>query len=153
MENSAFMSLLDLVQVLVDFGLVVLIGMVQIIIYPSFLYYKSDSLRIWHKIYTGKITLIVAPLMIAQIGLATYLLIDRGAFSMAEVCALVVIAINWLLTMFIFIPLHEQIDKTPEDHKVQHQLVRFNAARVVLFFLVFSLHFIRVLTQETSLFY
>jgi hypothetical protein len=153
MENSAFMSLLGLVQVLVDSGLVVLIGMVQIIIYPSFLYYKSDSLRIWHKIYTGKITLIVAPLMIAQIGLATYLLIDRGAFSMAEVCALVVIAINWLLTMFIFIPLHEQIDKTPEDRNVQHQLVRFNAARVVLFCLVFSLHFIEVLIQETSLFY
>jgi len=146
------MSFLDLIQVLIDFGLVVLIGMVQIIIYPSFLYYKSDSLRTWHKIYTGKITLIVAPLMIAQLGLGTFLLIDRSTFSIVEVCALVVIAVNWLLTMFIFIPLHEQIDKTPEDRKVQHQLVRFNGMRVLLFCLVFSLHFIAILIQDNSLF-
>jgi hypothetical protein len=151
MENIAFMSFLDLVQVLIDFGLVVLIAMVQIIIYPSFLYYKSDSLRLWHNIYTGKITLIVAPLMISQLGLATFLLIDKSTYSIVEVSALAIVAVNWLLTMFIFIPLHEQIDKTPENRNVQRRLVRFNGIRVVLFCLVFSLHFIAVLTQETSL--
>jgi hypothetical protein len=150
MENIPLMSFLDLVQLLVDFGLVILIIMVQIIIYPSFLYYKSESLSIWHDIYTGKITLIVAPLMIAQLGLAAYLLIDRSVFSVIEILALIVIAMNWLLTMFKFIPLHEQIDKTPDDRKVQHQLVRLNGMRVLFFCLVFLLHSAAVLIQENS---
>ncbi len=89
--------------------------------------------------------------MISQLGLATFLLIDKSTYSIVEVSALAIVAVNWLLTMFIFIPLHEQIDKTPENRNVQRRLVRFNGIRVVLFCLVFSLHFIAVLTQETSL--
>ncbi|MFT7429007.1 MAG: hypothetical protein ACI9IZ_001504, partial [Nonlabens sp.] len=43
------MNYLDLLQLLVDFGLVVLIWIVQLIIYPSFLYYGSKTLNKWHK--------------------------------------------------------------------------------------------------------
>ena len=79
------MNFFDLLQLLVDFGLVVLIWIVQLIIYPSFLYYNSNTLSKWHKTYTGRITTIVAPLMIAQIAIAAYLLLTKGTFAIPEI--------------------------------------------------------------------
>jgi len=148
LENISFMNFLDLLQLLVDFGLVVLIWIVQLIIYPSFLYYDSNSLGKWHKIYTGRITVIVAPLMIAQIALAAYLLVIKGDFAIFEIIALVFISVNWLITMFVFIPLHEQIDTDSDDRKVQLRLVYFNWWRVLLFCLVFMVHMIHFMTTD-----
>lgn len=134
------MNVLDHIQLLIDFGLVILIWMVQIIIYPSFLFYKSDSLSNWHPIYTGKITIIVAPLMIAQIILASYLLVDTSTYNATEITALVLIAINWLLTMLVFIPLHQKIDQLPDHQDTQIKLVQYNWIRVLLFCAVFFIH-------------
>jgi fatty acid desaturase len=148
MENISFMNFLDLLQLLVDVGLVVLIWIVQLIIYPSFLYYDSDSLSKWHKVYTGRITIIVAPLMIAQIAIAAYLLLIKGTFSIPEIAALIFIAVNWLITMFIFIPLHEHIDTIPDDRKVQRRLVHLNWWRVLLFCMIFLIHLIYFISLE-----
>lgn len=134
------MSILQLIQLLIDFGLVVLIWMVQLIIYPSFLRYESQSLGKWHLTYTGRITVIVAPLMIAQIAVAAYLLINSGSYHYLEIIALGLIILNWLLTFSIFIPFHEKIDKNPADRKVQRRLVQSNWMRVVLFCLTFVCH-------------
>jgi fatty acid desaturase len=142
------MNYLDLLQLLVDFGLVVLIWIVQLIIYPSFLYYGSKTLNKWHKTYTDRITIIVAPLMIAQIAIAAYLLLTKGAFTIPEITALIFIAVNWLITMFIFIPLHEQIDKDSDDRKVQQRLVHLNWWRVLLFCLIFLVHAISFMTMD-----
>ncbi|AGC78312.1 uncharacterized protein DUF1772 [Nonlabens dokdonensis] len=134
------MSNLPLIQLLIDFGLIVLIWMVQLIIYPSFLRYESHSLGKWHLTYTGRITVIVAPLMIAQIALASYLLINTASYHYLEIIALGLIILNWLLTFSIFIPFHEKIDKDPTDRKVQRRLVQSNWMRVVLFCLTFICH-------------
>lgn len=58
---------IDLVRLLLDFGLVVLIWIVQLVIYPSLCYYQDKDLAKWHKIYTQRIGVIVGPLMIAQL--------------------------------------------------------------------------------------
>jgi len=127
------MSILPLIQLLIDFGLVVLIWMVQLIIYPSFLRYESHSLEKWHLTYTGRITVIVAPLMMAQIALAGFLVITRTSYNSLEILALGLIILNWLLTFFVFIPLHQKIDVQPADRNVQRRLVQSNWIRVVLF--------------------
>ncbi|WP_438968995.1 hypothetical protein [Nonlabens sp.] len=134
------MSILQLIQLLIDFGLVVLIWMVQLIIYPSFLRYESHSLGKWHLTYTGRITIIVAPLMIAQIALASYLLINSDSYYYLEIIALGLIILNWLLTFFIFIPFHQRIDLNPTDRKVQRLLVQNNWMRVLMFCLTFVCH-------------
>ena len=46
---------LQSVRLLLDFGLMVLIWIVQLVIYPGLCYYKSEDLGNWHKIYTGRI--------------------------------------------------------------------------------------------------
>ncbi len=134
------MSILPLIQLFIDFGLVVLIWMVQLIIYPSFLRFESHSLENWHLTYTGRITVIVAPLMIAQIALAGFLLITGTSYNSLEILALGLIILNWLLTFFIFIPYHQKIDLQPADKMVQRKLVRSNWIRVALFCLTLLCH-------------
>jgi len=40
---------IPLIRLLFDFGLLVLIWLVQLVIYPSFLYYEQDNLKRWHE--------------------------------------------------------------------------------------------------------
>ena len=60
--------MIDIIRLLVDFGLLVLIWIIQLIIYPSFLFYRAKELITWHKMYTKAIALIVIPLMLGQLG-------------------------------------------------------------------------------------
>ena len=56
----------------IDFGLVVLIWMIQLIVYPSFLHYTTTNLIKWHRKYTPLIGYIVGPLMLLQLGISIY---------------------------------------------------------------------------------
>jgi hypothetical protein len=141
------MNAIELIQLLIDFGLVILILMVQIIIYPSFLYYHSSDLHKWHPIYTGKITVIVAPLMITQLVLAAYVLVINRAYSITEITSLTLITINWLLTMLVFIPLHQKIDQDASNQQTQLRLLNYNWIRVALFCLVFIVHSVAFYAQ------
>ena len=65
MDN--FINVLSQISFLVDAGLAILIWMVQLIIYPSFLYYSEENLYAWHQKYTSKIAVIVVSLMLFQL--------------------------------------------------------------------------------------
>jgi hypothetical protein len=52
---------------LIDFGLVVLLWLVQWIIYPSFLQVAPERLVKWHAQYTQRMGYIVMPLMFGQL--------------------------------------------------------------------------------------
>ena len=52
---------------LADFGLLVLIWMVQLVVYPGFKYYQRERLLEWHARYTSRISYIVGPLMLGQL--------------------------------------------------------------------------------------
>ncbi len=55
---------------LIDFGLVVLLWLVQRIIYPSFMQVAPERLVEWHAQYTQQMGYIVVPLMFGQLGLS-----------------------------------------------------------------------------------
>jgi len=64
-------------RLVVDFCLVVLIWLVQLIIYPSFRYMSPEQLAIWHPKYTTLITLVVGPLMLAQVAVVGWEVVSR----------------------------------------------------------------------------
>ena len=39
---------IDIARVIIDFGAVVLIWMVQLVVYPSFTYFQKKELMDWH---------------------------------------------------------------------------------------------------------
>ncbi len=61
---------LAIIRLLLDFGLVVLIWIIQRIVYPGFLHYSTENLVVWHRQYTSRFSAIVIPLMLAQLGIS-----------------------------------------------------------------------------------
>ena len=76
---------LALIRLLFDIGLLVFIWLVQLIIYPSFLFYERNNLKRWHVNYTKKITYVVLPLMVGQFIIAVILLFnDLSIFTLGS---------------------------------------------------------------------
>ena len=113
----------------------VLIWIVQLVIYPGMCYYKSEDLGNWHKIYTGRIGVIVGPLMIAQLAIA--ILQFWFMQSLYTIVSLIVILIIWMLTFLIFVPLHNSIQPNKSCEEITNDLVRKNWWRTLLWSLLF----------------
>lgn len=131
------MITLHQLRLLFDFGLVVLIWMVQLIVYPSFIYYSKADLIPWHNIYTGKITLIVLPLMLGQLIVAGLQMSQN--LNWYTGISLLIILILWGSTFLVFVPLHGDISSHTFDEQTLTQLVNRNWVRTILWSLLFGL--------------
>lgn len=135
------MMKLNLLRLLFDFGLVVLIWAVQLIIYPSFQYYGGQQLLQWHQKYTIAISFIVIPLMFGQLITATLqLLSERNPFTIGS---LVLIGLVWLSTFMQFVPIHGVISSGNGAPEVVKELVSKNWIRTVLWTVIFLWTFLR----------
>ena len=134
---------LTLIRLLFDIGLVVLIWLVQLIIYPSFLFYERNNLKRWHYNYTKKITYIVLPLMMGQFIIAViHLFNDFSIFSLGSFSIIVSL---WIITILIFIPLHNKVSTDYVNQSIINKLIRLNWIRTLLWsglFVLNLLHYI-----------
>ncbi|GAB5563815.1 MAG: hypothetical protein Wins2KO_08780 [Winogradskyella sp.] len=128
---------IGLLRLLIDFGLVVLIWIVQLIIYPSFTYYKNTNLLKWHRIYTGRVTFIVLPLMVSQLIISVIQVLN--GLNLYTITSLLIIVILWLLTFLLFVPLHQKIDQNKFEFSTTVSLVNLNWFRTALWSLLFFL--------------
>ena len=128
---------IDLLKIIVDTALCTLIWLVQIVVYPGFLYYKESDLKKWHQAYTGRITIIVMPLMLSQLFLYLFLSYSQATFSSFAGLGLVIMI--WAVTFFVSVPLHTKIDTLAETIIIRKQLVRTNWIRTVAWTLVLIL--------------
>ncbi len=133
---------LVIIKLLIDFGLVVLIWMIQLIIYPSFLHYNAENLVVWHKKYTVLIGYIVIPLMLIQLGIAMYQVIVLT--NVNTVIRLIIIILIWISTFLQFVPIHSNISKGRANEAMLVSLVHKNWNRTVLWTLLFLNSFIVV---------
>ncbi len=120
---------------IVDFGLVILIWMTQLIVYPSFEYYQEADLKQWHKIYTSNITLLVLPLMALQAFFCVYRLMFSFDWIGLIVFSMVIGA--WINTFFYAVPLHGKITKGKDVLQSARSLIRVNWYRTILWTMVF----------------
>jgi len=120
---------------LCDFGLVVLIWIVQLVIYPSFHFYPKAELLAWHSKYTAGISFVVVPLMFGQLGAHLY-----NSFSNPSLVGLIVLAgviACWVITFAVSVPLHGNISSGTDIGDSITQLVRTNWSRTIIWTLVF----------------
>lgn len=121
---------LELARVLIDFGLVVLIWMIQLVVYPSFKYFDNESLVKWHKRYTFNLSLIVIPLMFAQLGIYIYqVLASQTPFTISGI---IIVILLWLSTFLQFVPIHREISNNQHTEYMLKLLVSRNWIRTVL---------------------
>ena len=128
---------LFLTKLLIDACLVIVILMVQLTVYPSFLYFKRENLVNWHKKYTTAIAAIVGPLMVVQLFLSVYFVVVKQQYFLGGMHLLLVLGV-WLSTSVLFVPLHNKIANDTHTEKDLLHLVQRNWARVVLWILILS---------------
>ena len=126
---------IELIRTLIDFGMVILIWVVQLVIYPSFRFYEKARLVNWHDLYTKRIAYVVMPLMISQLILYGYLFfLDQTFFNCI---GFGVIVFMWLFTFFQFVPLHGKISIHDFSGMPLKKLVRRNWLRTALWTALF----------------
>lgn len=133
---------IEVVRLAIDLGLVVLIWMVQLLIYPSFKWMAKETFQSWHRNYMQRMTFIVAPLMFAQIGLSLYFFYYYPDMFMPNVTYTLLIAGTWISTFLIFIPLHAKLDKELNAVAYCDRLTHLNWIRVLLWTGILVLDFI-----------
>ena len=124
-----------ILRLLIDFGLLVLIWIVQRIVYPGFLYYNTKDLINWHRTYTSRFTFIVMPLMLGQLGISIYQLITE--IDLYTVMSLIIIILIWLSTFLQFVPIHTEISKGKVNQNMLDSLVKKNWIRTFLWTALF----------------
>lgn len=124
-------------RVLVDFGLVVLIWMVQLIIYPGFQFYEYDNLIQWHQNYTVAISLVVIPLMLSQLIISIIQLYKKR--TRHTLLSFLLVVVLWGITFIVFVPLHTSIGLGDFTETTLTNLVYKNWYRTILWSVVFCL--------------
>ena len=127
--------MIEITRLLLDFGLCILIWMVQLIVYPSFLFFSDNNLFTWHKTYTKAIALIVTPLMLGQLGIVIYqIFLIQNAYTFTSI---VLVVFLWGITLLKFAPLHQQISEGNTHLQVLKKLVQMNRMRTIVWTLLF----------------
>lgn len=138
--------MLEYFRLLFDSGLLVLIIMVQLIIYPSFLHYPLKNLIAWHNIYTKKIAIVVIPLMLGQLSVSIFQVYEKQVFD--TLSYFIIVLFLWGITLFKFAPMHNTISQGSVNDKFLTKLVRLNWIRTILWFLLFLLTVTKIVLGE-----
>lgn len=136
MEN--LLQILANFSLLVDAGLVVLIWMVQLIIYPSFLYYEQKNLIEWHQKYTSRIAVIVVPLMSFQLIFSLFTTFYNPVLN--NYFHLISVLLLWIITFIWFAPIHLKISDGIVTTKMLNRLIYRNWLRTFLWTFVLILN-------------
>lgn len=127
------MDMLFQLQIMADCGLLVLICLIQVIIYPSFDYIETKNFKTWHIRYTWVISLIVVPLMLLQIGVELcHALVAEPRWWRALLIGLVLIA-----TFSLSVPCHKKLQSMGKRTVIIRKLVLTNWIRTLLWTILF----------------
>lgn len=121
-------------SLIVNFGLVVMIWLVQLIIYPSFYEIEESRFADWHRLYTKRISYVVIPLMILQVILLIYFLTQEG-IGPVRVLQSVLITAAWGITFFVSVRCHNRLSIGKEKSAIR-RLVSTNWYRTAAWTLV-----------------
>lgn len=134
-----FLNILSQISLMVDAGLVILIWIVQLVIYPSFLHYTTENLYSWHQKYTSRIAIMVVPLMLFQLIYGLIILFYFPTINHFIYLALVIFL--WVFTFLTFAPLHNKISNRNINNKLLTILIYRNWIRTFLWSFLLIFHF------------
>lgn len=122
--------MIEITRLVLDVGLLVLIWMIQLIVYPSFLFYTAKELIAWHKMYTKAIALIVIPLMLGQLGIIIYqVFLVQNTYTLTSI---ILVVFLWGITLLKFAPMHQQISEGNTHVQLLKKLVQNNWIRTLI---------------------
>ena len=127
------MDMLFQFQIMADSGLLILICLVQVIIYPSFNYLETENFKTWHFRYMKLISFIVVPLMLLQVGVElSHALIAEPRWWRALLIGIVLI-----VTFSLSVPCHKKLQSMGKSAVIIRELVLTNWLRTLLWTILF----------------
>ncbi|MFT6001021.1 MAG: hypothetical protein ACI81P_003487 [Neolewinella sp.] len=121
-------------RLMMDTAALVLIWLVQLVIYPAFLHFRSPYFKAWHLTYTRRVTYVVFPVMFGQLALYAWLLLTDHYWDVVLNSLLVLGA--WAITFFWAVPLHASLDLEENHFPSSARLVAVNWWRTGLWTLI-----------------
>lgn len=95
-------------QIATTLPLVGLIWFVQVVAYPLFAHVGAAEFAAYHRSHSNLITLLVGPLMMAELAAASVWATDTGGMASRPVAliGLGLVALAWCVTVFVSVPQH-----------------------------------------------
>ena len=118
---------MEIFELLISFGLVVLIWIIQCLHYPSFFFVDQKNFSNFEVFHTKRISWIVIPLMLSEV---LFLILNPRPFI-----GLMVVSV-WLSTFFLQVPCHNSLNNGFNEVVIQ-RLIRTNWIRTFLWTLKF----------------
>jgi hypothetical protein len=119
--------LLPYANIALSWGLLVLIWLVQLIIYPGFHRISPEEFAVYHRWYVIRISSVVLPLMTAELVLVIWWVLSDNYSSISLSAGFLVIMV-WLSTFALQVSIHNQL-KTGKEDMLIRRLVATNWIR------------------------
>ena len=107
------------------------IWVIQIVHYPSFHFIEKELYTAFQKFHMNKISIIVIPIMLAEIITGMMLFLDKSSKSPFLIISFVILVLIWLITGVFFSKAHNEL-MTGYQELVVNQLVVMNWIRTLL---------------------
>ena len=124
------MEELHIARNLFDLGIVIVVWLAQVIMYPSLAHIERDAFVSWHRKYSSRIAFFVIPLLCGQAIIVGILVYDDA--SLTNVLSAALIAACWASTFGLSVPCHARLQRAGKDLQVIRKLVRTNLIRTML---------------------
>ena len=107
------------------------IWVIQIVHYPSFHFIEKELYTAFQKFHMNKISIIVIPIMLAELITGMMLFLDKSSKSPFLIISFVILVFIWLITGVFFSKAHNEL-MTGYQELVVNQLVFMNWIRTLL---------------------
>lgn len=131
------MDQLQILRNLFDFGIVIVVWLAQVIMYPSLARIDKDAFVSWHRKYANRIAFFVVPLLCGQVIILGILIYLKKDFL--QILSAVIIVLCWVSTFGLSVPRHAKLQKRGKDLSVISSLVWTNLVRSLLWTIVFMI--------------
>ena len=107
------------------------IWVIQIVHYPSFHFIEKELYTAFQKFHMNKISIIVIPIMLAELITGMMLFLDKSSKSPFLIISFVILVLIWLITGVFFSKAHNELIAGYQE-LVVNQLVAMNWIRTLL---------------------
>ena len=107
------------------------IWVIQIVHYPSFHFIEKELYTAFQKFHMNKISIIVIPIMLAELITGVMLFLDKSSKSPFLIISFVILVLIWLITGVFFSKAHNELIAGYQE-LVINQLVAMNWIRTLL---------------------
>ena len=107
------------------------IWVIQIVHYPSFHFIEKELYTAFQKFHMNKISIIVIPIMLAELITGMMLFLDKSPKSPFLIISFVILVLIWLITGVFFSKAHNELIAGYQE-LVVNQLVAMNWIRTLL---------------------